>query len=411
MHWATPFLIQKIKYCVFYNNGLSCLLYIHNNKQKVFALIMTHSSAIKDFKKISFPENVSLKLLCGKALKNIEIAYQDYGVLNADKSNAVLVCHGLTGDQFAASVNPITQKDGWWDSLIGAGKAIDTDKFYVIATNVIGGCMGSTGPASVNPDTDHPYGMNFPIITIDDMVNAQALLMDYFGIEKLACVIGGSMGGMQVLQWIKAYPDRIHSAIPISSSWRHSAQNIAFHEIGRQAIMADPDWCNGDYGLYDKKPQKGLSVARMTAHVTYMSEPALQRKFGRNLQDRDNISYNFEADFQVESYLRHQGQSFVERFDANCYLYITKALDYFDLTDGKHSLANIFKNTTTKILLIAFSSDWLFPPAESRDIMRALNAVGADVSFIEIQSDKGHDAFLLDEPQMENAIKGFLTAL
>ena len=281
----------------------------------------------KNFQKYKFSPDYQLDLLCGKSLKNLEIAYEDYGVLNDEKSNVILLCHGLTGDQFAASVNPISQKPGWWDDVIGPGKPIDTNKFYVLSTHVIGGCMGSTSPATVNPDTGEYYAMNFPIITIYDMVKAQMDLLTKLGIKKVACAIGGSMGGMQVLEIMKSFPDRIQAAIPISTSWRHSAQNIAFHEIGRQAIMADPDWCHGNYIHHNKKPKKGLSVARMTAHVTYMSEPALQRKFGRNLQDRDNISYNFEVDFQVESYLRYQGKSFVERFDANCYLYITKALD------------------------------------------------------------------------------------
>lgn len=372
---------------------------------------MSKEAVHKNFQKYVFPAEVKIPLLSGKILENVEIAYQSYGTLNSDKSNVVLVCHGLTGDQFAAESHPVTGKGGWWDEVIGEGKPIDTNKYYVIATNVIGGCMGSTGPASINPKTGEYYGMDFPIITIDDMVTAQSMFFEQLGIKKLACVIGGSMGGMQVLSWMKKYPEKIKAAVPISTSWRHSAQNIAFHEIGRQAIMADPDWCNGNYLLEGKRPSKGLSVARMIAHVTYMSEPALQRKFGRNLQDRQNISYNFEVDFQVESYLRHQGQSFVERFDANCYLYITKALDYFDITDGKNCLAEVFKNLKAKILLIAFTTDWLFPPSESRDIMRALNATGADVSFLEIDTDKGHDAFLLEEAEMFEAIRGFFGGL
>lgn len=367
---------------------------------------------MQDFQKFRFPISFELPLLCGKKLDHLEIAYETYGTLNADKSNVVLLCHGLTGDQFAASMNPISGKPGWWDEVIGPGKYIDTDLFFVLSTHVIGGCMGSTSPATTNPETGDLWGMDFPIITIYDMVHAQIALLDHMGIDKILCVIGGSMGGMQVLEILKSFPDRVHAAVPISTSWRHSAQNIAFHEIGRQAIMADPDWCHGKYAQENKKPRKGLAVARMTAHVTYMSEPALQRKFGRNLQDRENISYNFEADFQVESYLRYQGKSFVERFDANCYLYITKALDYFDLTEGgKKCLAEVYRPLKARVLIIAFSSDWLFPPSESRDIMRALNAVGANVSFLEIDSDKGHDAFLLHEPEMFYAIEGFMTAL
>ncbi|MEM6603767.1 MAG: homoserine O-acetyltransferase [Pseudomonadota bacterium] len=372
----------------------------------------TFEDALEKTQKYVFPADDEIPLLCGKHLKGCEIAYETYGTLNADRSNVILLCHGLTGDQFAAGINPITQKPGWWDHLIGNGKAIDTSKYFVLSTNVLGGCMGSTGPSSLNPDTGKPYAMDFPILTIHDMVAVQIKLLDQLGIRKVACAMGGSMGGMQVLEIMTSFSDRIEAAMAISSSWRHSAQNIAFHEIGRQAIMADPDW---HYGLYQEKgtkPVKGLSVARMTAHVTYMSEPALQRKFGRNLQDREDISYNFEVDFQVESYLRYQGKSFVDRFDANCYLYITKALDYFDLTNGgKNCLADAFKGLKARICLITFSSDWLFPPSETRDIMRALNAVGANVSFVEIESDKGHDAFLLEEPEMSDAVAGFLNAL
>jgi homoserine O-acetyltransferase len=293
--------------------------------------------------------------------------------------------------------------------MVGPGKPIDTDRFFVICTNVIGGCMGSTGPASINPATGKSYGLDFPVVTIGDMVRAQAMLIDALGIEKLLCVTGGSMGGMQVLQWAASYPERVVNAMPIATAARHSAQNIAFHEVGRQAIMADPDWKNGDYGT--AQPGKGLAVARMAAHITYLSEAALQRKFGRELQDRDQISFGFGADFQVESYLHHQGMTFVDRFDANSYLYITRAMDYFDLaSDYNGVLADAFRNTKARFCLISFTSDWLFPTPENKRIAHALNATAANVSFVEIESDKGHDAFLLDEPEMLQTVRGFLNA-
>jgi homoserine O-acetyltransferase len=333
-----------------------------------------------------------------------------YGTLNAARSNAILICHALTGDQFVASRHPITGKPGWWDIMVGPGKPIDTDRFFVICTNVIGGCMGSTGPASIDPKNGKPYALDFPVVTIRDMVRAQAMLIDALGIEKLLCVTGGSMGGMQVLQWAASYPGRIATAMPLATGARHSAQNIAFHEVGRQAIMADPDWNGGQY--YDgERPAKGLAVARMAAHITYLSEAALQRKFGRELQDRDQISFGFGADFQVESYLHHQGMTFVDRFDANSYLYITRAMDYFDLAgDYKGVLADAFRNTKARFCLISFTSDWLFPTPENKRIAHALNATAANVSFVEIESDKGHDAFLLDEPEMLATVRGFLNA-
>lgn len=348
-----------------------------------------------------------LRLDCGAEISSFPLGYQTYGTLNNAKSNAILVCHGLTGDQYAASKHPVTDKPGWWELLIGPGKTVDTDRYFVIATNVLGGCMGSYGPKSINPETNKPYGLDFPVVTIHDMVRAQALLLDTMGIEQLFCVMGGSMGGMISLAWAALYPQRVYCSIPIATSARHSAQNIAFHEIGRQSIMIDPDWCGGRYYDHYKFPTKGLSVARMAAHVTYLSEHALHRKFGRSLQDRDHVSFGFEADFQVESYLRHQGVSFVDRFDANSYFYITRAMDYFDLTEGE-GLAAHFKNSPTRFLVISFSSDWLFPTSESRAIVRALNAVAANVSFADITTDKGHDAFLLDEPEFFAIIRGFL---
>ncbi|WP_373088656.1 homoserine O-acetyltransferase [Sneathiella sp.] len=354
-------------------------------------------------------EDKAMPLDCGTSIRDVKMAYCTYGTLNADKSNAILVCHALTGDQFAASKQPITGKNGWWDQMIGPGKVLDTDKYFIVSSNVLGGCMGTTGPKDINPETGSPYGLNFPIITIGDMVRAQALLQDYLGIDSWFSLIGGSMGGMQVLQWASAYPERCFSAIPIACAARHSAQNIAFHEVGRQAVMADPSWQGGDYYDSETKPTAGLAVARMAAHVTYLSEAALHRKFGRNLQDRDRLTYGFDADFQVESYLRYQGINFVDRFDANSYLYITRAMDYFDLVeDHGGSLANAFQKTPTRFCVVSFSSDWLFPTSENREIVHALIAAAANVSFVEVETDKGHDAFLLDTPEMFKTIQGFL---
>ena len=308
-----------------------------------------------------------------------------------------------------ASTHPITGKPGWWHLMVGPGKVIDTSRYFVVCANVLGGCMGSSGPKEINPRTGQPFGLAFPVITIADMVRAQARLLDHLGIQQVFCVTGGSMGGMQVLQWASSYPDRVFAAIPIACATRHSAQNIAFHEVGRQAIMADPDWRSGDYLVQGTNPRAGLAVARMAAHITYLSEAALHRKFGRSLQDRERVTYGFEADFQVESYLRHQGSTFVDRFDANSYLYITRAMDYFDLAaehDG--SLVKALTGTQTRYCVVSFTSDWLFPTAENRAIVHALNAVAANVSFVEIETDKGHDAFLLDEPEMFKTLGGFL---
>ena len=350
-----------------------------------------------------------LRLDCGVALSPFTIAYETYGHLNAGKSNVVLICHALTGDQHVASKHPLSGKPGWWETMVGPGLPIDTDRFFVICQNVIGGCMGTTGPKDINPVTGKAYGLDFPVITIADMVRAQAMLLDRLGISDLFCVIGGSMGGMQALQWAAAYPDRVFSAIPIATAARHSAQNIAFHEVGRQAIMADPEWCSGAYLAQGSNPAKGLAVARMAAHITYLSEAALHRKFGRNLQNREKVTYGFDADFQIESYLRHQGMTFVDRFDANSYLYITRAMDYFDLAaDYGGVLANAFHGTKARFCIVSFTSDWLFPTTDSRQIVHALNAVAANVSFVEIDTDKGHDAFLLDEPEMFATLRGFI---
>jgi homoserine O-acetyltransferase len=295
--------------------------------------------------------------------------------------------------------------------LIGPGKPIDPERYFVICANVIGSCLGTTGPGSTNPATNKPYGLDFPVVTIGDMVRAQAMLLDHLEIESLFCVIGGSMGGMQVLQWAADYPDRVFTAIPIATAAKHSSQNIAFHEVGRQAVMADPEWKGGDYLAKKSKPSKGLAVARMAAHITYLSDEALHRKFGRNLQDRDHLTYGFDADFQIESYLRHQGITFVERFDANSYLYLTRAMDYFDLAQEHDGvLAHAFTGTKTRFCIVSFTSDWLFPTEENRQVVHALNAVAANVSFVEIDTDNGHDAFLLNEPEMFETISGFLNA-
>ncbi len=358
---------------------------------------------------IELGRDAPLVLDCGASLGPFIVAYQTYGSLNTEKSNAVLVCHALTGDQFVAELHPITGKAGWWDLMVGSGKPLDTERYFIICANVLSGCMGTTGPRSENPETGKPYGLDFPVITIRDMVNAQKLLIDHLGIEKLFCVIGGSMGGMQALQWAVSYPEHVFSAVPIAASARHSAQNIAFHEIGRQAIVADPNWNGGDYYSHETRPHSGLAVARMVAHITYLSESSLHQKFGRRLQDRSEVAYGFDADFRVESYLRHQGITFVERFDANSYLYITRAMDYFDLAEEYDGvLARAFSETPVRFCVISFTSDWLFPTSESRTVVHALNAAAANVSFVEIEADGGHDSFLLDVPELHVTLTGFL---
>ena len=350
-----------------------------------------------------------LKLDCGQTISDFPLAYETYGKLNDKKDNAILAFHALTGDQFASGTNPITRKDGWWNYALGPGKAIDTDKYFVIAANVIGGCMGSFGPSNINPETKKPYGTNFPVITINDMVNAQYNLLEHFKIEKLFCVIGGSMGGMQVLQFVSNFPNKAHTAIPIACTASHSAQNIALNELGRQSIMADRNWQDGFYEEQNKQPDKGLAVARMAAHITYLSKAGLQEKFGRKLQERDDLKFSFDADFQIESYLRYQGSVFVDRFDANSYLYITRAMDYFDLTKKfGGNLSKAFEKSNTKFFIISFTSDWLYPTSENREIVIALNAIGKDVGFVEITSDKGHDSFLLDVPDFLNTVRNFL---
>jgi homoserine O-acetyltransferase len=363
----------------------------------------------RDSELVRFGPDKPLRLDAGVDLSPFQIAYKTYGSLNATRSNAVLVCHALTGDQHVASRHPVTGKTGWWEVMVGSGRPVDTDRYFVICPNVVGACMGSTGPSSVNPKTGRPWGLDLPVITIRDMVRAQAMLLDHLGIDSLFSVLGGSMGGMQVLQWAASYPERVFSALPLAAGTRHSAQNIAFHEVGRQAVMADPEWRAGRYLLEGTNPRRGLAVARMGAHITYLSDAALHRKFGRRFQDRSNPTFSFDADFEVESYLRHQGITFVERFDANSYLYLTRAMDYFDLAaDYDGVVANAFKGTRTRFCVISFTSDWLFPTSESRAIVHALNAAGARVSFAEIVTDKGHDAFLLDEPELFGIVRGFL---
>ena len=350
-----------------------------------------------------------LELDCGIELSNFPIYYQTYGKLNQERSNAILVCHALSGDQYVANKHPVTGRSGWWDLVIGPGKLLDTKRYFIICSNILGGCMGSAGPKEINPKTGERWGLDFPVITIKDMVKAQAMLLDHLQIDRLFCVTGGSMGGMQVLEWVATFPKRICTAVPIATASHHSAQNIAFHEVGRQAIMADPEWYGGNYYANDSSPRRGLSIARMVAHITYLSEFSLQRKFGRRLQDRESFTFGFDADFQVESYLRHQGSTFVDRFDANSYLYITRAMDYFDLAsqyDGV--LAEAFRHTEARFCVISFSSDWLYPTSESRRIVHALNSVAADVSFVEIKSDNGHDSFLLREPEFWEVLSGFL---
>jgi homoserine O-acetyltransferase/O-succinyltransferase len=356
-----------------------------------------------------FGSDQPLPLDCGINLSPFQIAYQTYGALNEARSNAIMICHALTGDQHVASPHPVTGKPGWWETMVGRGRPIDTDRYFVICPNVIGGCMGSTGPASINPATGKLWGLDFPVVTVPDMVRAQAMLLDRLGIDMLLCVIGGSMGGMQALQWTVAYPDRVFSALPIACATRHSAQNIAFHELGRQAVMADPDWHHGRYAEHDTLPHRGLAVARMAGHITYLSDAALHRKFGRRMQNRELPTFSFDADFQVESYLRYQGSSFVERFDANSYLYLTRAMDYFDIAaDHGGSVALAFIGTKTRFCVVSFTSDWLFPTSESRALVHALNASSARVSFAEIKTDRGHDAFLLDVPEFFEISRAFL---
>ena len=349
-----------------------------------------------------------LLLISGKLLGPITLAYETYGKLNADKSNAIMVEHPLTADAHVAGRHSADdKKPGWWDMMVGPGKALDTDRYFVVCSNCIGGCMGSTGPASIDPETGTPYGLRFPVITIQDMVEAESHLLDHLGIERVLCVIGGSMGGMRTLQWTVSYPERIRLAIPIATTSRFSAQAIAFNEVGRQAIMSDPDFRNGQY-YGETIPSSGLSIARMIGHITYLSDDAMHEKFGRELVKKQQYGYQFGTEFQVESYLNYQGESFVKRFDANCYLYITKATDYFDLTLPSGSLQKELSTVKAKFLVISFSSDWLFPTYQSKEIVKALRRNNMDVTFAEMQTPYGHDAFLLESAQLSNLISNFL---
>jgi homoserine O-acetyltransferase/O-succinyltransferase len=346
----------------------------------------------------------------GSKLGPITIAFETYGKLNAEKNNAVLICHALSGDSHVAGYyEKEDSKPGWWDFMIGPGKGIDTDKYFVICSNILGSCMGSTGPCTYNPETIEPYGLEFPVVTIGDMVCVQKKLLAHLGVPKLLSVIGGSIGGMQVLEWVVRFPEMVISAIPLATTTRHSALSIAFNEVARQAIMADPYWNNGKY-YTGKKPETGLAVARMIGHITYLSDESMRQKFGRRLQKKTNFSFNFDADFQVESYLRYQGKKFVDRFDANSFLYITKAADYFDLKKqhGNGSLVNSFATATAKLLVISFTSDWLYPTYQSRELVQAIKKNGLDVSFCEIKASCGHDAFLIPNNRLTNMIKGFL---
>jgi homoserine O-acetyltransferase len=355
----------------------------------------------------AFPPN-ELNLESGKKLGPATIAYETYGELNRQKSNAILVLHALSGDAHAAGFHKGETAAGWWDNMIGPGKGLDTDKYFVICSNVIGGCKGSTGPASINPQNNQPYGLDFPIVTIGDMVNAQKHLINHLGIQKLLTVIGGSMGGMQALQWMVSYPNRIRSAIPIATTMKHTPQQIAFNEVGRQAIMTDPNWKKGRY-YGSAKPAKGLSVARMIGHITYMSDVSMAAKFGRRFR-ADKEPCRFGAEFEVEGYLRYRGDNFVKRFDANSYLYLTKAIDYFNIVNGKH-LAEIFKCLRAKVLVISFKSDWLYPAYQSQEIVKACKLAGVDTTYCEINSTYGHDAFLLEIEEEADLLKHFLNTV
>ena len=354
--------------------------------------------------------NASCKLDSDFLLNEFKIAYKTFGNLNTKKDNAILVCHALTGDQYVSGINPITKKNGWWSRMVGPNKPIDTNKFFIICSNVIGGCSGSSGPKEINKESNIPFGRDFPSITIRDIVKVQKYLIDALSIDKLFAVVGGSMGAMQAIQWSIDFPEKVNNIIHIAGALKHSAQNIAFHEVGRQAIMNDINWSEGSYITKNLIPERGLAVARMIAHITYLSDDAMHRKFGRKLQSRDIISFGFDADFQIESYLRHQGQSFVNRFDANSYLYLTRAMDYFDVMkifSNSIEFPNV-PNQHINYLIISFTSDWLFPTSENKEIVKKLNYFNRKVSFTEIETDKGHDSFLLDEQELDLTIQGFL---
>lgn len=351
----------------------------------------------------------SIDLDSGARLAPVEVAYETYGVLNEAKSNAILILHAFSGDAHVAGISPQTGKPGWWDNMVGPGKAFDTNQYFMICANVLGGCRGTTGPSSIDTATGRPYAMTFPVITIRDMVRLQKMLVDHLGIRRLLSVSGGSMGGMQALEWAVSYPDAVVSAIPIAATSRHSAQQIAFNEVGRQAIMSDLDWNDGNY-YGGKLPARGLAVARMVGHITYMSDDSMREKFGRRLRGKENFGFGFDVDFEVESYLRYRGSEFVNRFDANSYLYITKAMDYFDLCNGRKSLAAAFEGATARFLVLSFTSDWLYPSYQSQEIVRALRSRNVNVAYCELPSNYGHDAFLVDVAEQTNLVRGFLAS-
>ncbi|MBV8898147.1 MAG: homoserine O-acetyltransferase [Acidobacteriaceae bacterium] len=364
-------------------------------------------SLLVDTQSVTFP---ALPLDCGVTLLNVDVAYETYGTLNAERTNAVLVLHAFSGDAHAAGVSRETGQPGWWSQMIGPGLAFDTDRYFVISSNVLGGCRGTTGPGSIDPSIGEPYAMRFPVITIGDMVRLQKLLIDHLGITRLLAVSGGSMGGMQALEWAVAYPDSVAAVIPIAATSRHSAQQIAFNEVGRQAIMADPDWNEGNY-YGAKAPARGLAIARMVGHITYMSDASMRQKFGRRLRDKDAFGFDFSVDFEVESYLRYRGSQFVNRFDANSYLYITKAMDYFDLSAGHASLAAGFDGARSRFLVLSFTSDWLYPTYQSLETVSALRSRGLDVAFSELSSTYGHDAFLVETKDQSEMVSGFLASV
>ena len=358
-----------------------------------------------------YGDEEGLQLCCGSILKNIDVAYETYGTLNEDASNAVLICHALTGSANAAGKhNAEDKKPGWWDTMIGPGKAFDTNEYFIVCSNILGSCYGTTGPASINPETNEPYSLDFPVITVSDMVNTQYRLMKHLKVEKWLAVAGGSLGGMQALQWAVTYPDCVHSVMPIATTSMLSPQSIAFDWVGREAIMSDTNFKDGKY-TKDALPEKGLAISRMLAHITYLSETGMREKFGRRLQEMDEYNFDFTFNFQVESYLKYQGSQFVNRFDANSYLYITRAMDYFNLSNefnAEGDLAKVLERAKASFLIVSFSSDWLFPPYQSVEIVKALQKCRREVNYCEIQSDYGHDAFLLEDDVLGNIVRNFL---
>ena len=358
-----------------------------------------------------FSDNDPLILASGENLGPIRVAYETYGILSAEKDNVIFVCHALTGDAHAAGKHSLEdEKAGWWDDFIGPGRGIDTDKYFVVCANVLGGCTGTTGPTSISPKTSKPFGLDFPFITVEDIVRTHRALMSHLGIEHLAAVIGGSLGGMQVLEWVAQAPENLDNAIVLASAAQLSAQGIAFNTVGRRAIYADPHFQNGEYYQKGEVPKYGLALARMIAHITYLSEASIEKKFGRRLQDSDEFGFELqqETEFQIESYLHYQGNRFVERFDANSYLYLTRAMDYFDLASRYGGLDAAVKNTTARFLIASYTTDWLFPSSQSRKLVSSLVSTGRHVSYCELESHFGHDAFLLEIEQLTKIIKAFL---